>query len=165
MRNLKESLKKRPFSLDTFSLFFATGAFIGYVPPFPGTLGSLQGIILYYLTLKYGLSLKIPLLTLLFLLGVYTSQRVSRLSQKEDPDEVVIDEICGAYLSALGKGTLTELLLSFIIFRIIDIGKPYPLRRLEKVGGGLGIMLDDVAAGLLTNLFVSLLILFFGVLR
>ncbi len=91
-------------------------------------------------------------------MGIYSSKIASKLMQKEDPDEVIIDEIGGAYLACLGKEAFFELFLVFVIFRIIDILKPYPLKRVEKVPSGLGIMLDDLLAGLATNLIVSMII-------
>jgi len=154
MKNLKKNLNIHPFSKKGLSTFLATGAFIGFIPPFPGTLGALGGIILYYFTKGQGFYFQIFISLLVFLIGVYAASSYAKEKEDEDPDEVVIDEICGAYLSAIGKETLTELLLSFIIFRIIDIGKPFPLKKLEKIKGGWGIMLDDVVAGLLTNLVV-----------
>lgn len=155
MKNLKENLSIHPFSKKGLSTFLATGAFIGFIPPFPGTLGALEGIILYYFTSGLSFYFHIFISFFIFMIGVYVASYYVKEKGEEDPDEVVIDEICGAYLSAIGKGTLTELLLSFIIFRIIDIGKPFPLKKLEKVRGGWGIMLDDVVAGLLTNLVVT----------
>ncbi len=74
-------------------------------------------------------------------IGIYLSKIASEIAQKEDPDEVIIDEICGAYLSCLGKNTLFEIILAFIIFRIIDIRKPFFLKKIEKAPHGLGIML------------------------
>jgi len=155
MKNLKENLSIHPFSKRGLSTFLATGALIGFIPPFPGTLGALEGIILYYLTSGLSFHFQLLISLLIFLMGVYASSCYAKEKGEEDPDEVVIDEICGAYLSAIGKGALIELLLSFIIFRIIDIGKPFPLKKLERVRSGWGIMLDDVVGGLLTNLVVT----------
>lgn len=157
MKNLKGNSRIHPFNKKGISLFLATGAFIGYLPPFPGTLGTLEGILLYRLTVNFPLFYQTMLLCFISLLGIYTSKIASEVAQKEDPDEVIIDEICGAYLACLGKKTLFELLLVFVIFRVIDIGKPYPLKKIEKAPSGLGIMLDDLVAGLLTNLIVSLI--------
>jgi len=152
---LKENLSIHLFSKKGLSTFLATGALIGFIPPFPGTLGAFEGIILYYFTSGLSLYFHLLITLLIFLIGVYAASSYAKEKGEEDPDEVIIDEICGAYLSAIGKGTLTELLLSFIIFRIIDIGKPFPLKKLEKIKGGWGIMLDDVVAGFLTNLVVT----------
>jgi len=156
LMNLKESLKSPLFSLTNLYLFISTGGFVGFLPPFPGTLGALQGIILYYLTMNLSPILKLLIALILVVLGIISSGNISRTYQKKDPDEVIIDEIAGAYLASLGKTTLLELTLVFILFRIIDISKPFPLKRLEKLKGGLGIMMDDVVAGLLTNLLVIL---------
>lgn len=157
MRSLRESSKIRLFSVERISAFLATGGLVGYLPPFPGTLGALEGLLLYYLTKSFPFYYHLVIFFLLSFMGIYTSKVVAELTGREDPDEVIIDEVCGAYLASLGKETLLELLFVFIIFRIIDIGKPYPLRKIEKVPYGLGIMLDDLVAGLFTNLLVFLI--------
>lgn len=165
MRNLKESLKALLFRGKAFSLFLATGAFVGYLTPFPGTLGALQGILIYWLTMKFPFFYKLIILLLITFIGIYTSKIVAEHTQKEDPDEVIIDEIGGAYLASLGKESLLEIFLVFIIFRIIDITKPYPLKEIERAPSGFGIMLDDCVAGFITNLIVSLIVFGWGALK
>lgn len=156
--SLRGNLKGLPFSKKGLSSFVATGAFVGYIPPFPGTLGALEGILLYRFTLETAFYWKLLMASLLLILGVLSSGHFSQLTGKKDPDEVVIDEVAGAYISCLGKVTFWEFILAFIIFRIIDISKPYPLKRLERLRGGFGIMLDDVLAGIMTNLLVCLIL-------
>lgn len=155
---MKGNSRVPPFSREGVSLFLATGAFVGYLRPFPGTLGALQGILIYWLTMKFSLFYKLIILLFITFIGIYTSKIASELIQKKDPDEVIIDEISGAYLASLGKETFLEILFVFIIFRVIDITKPYPLKNIERAPTGLGIMLDDLVAGLITNLIVSLII-------
>lgn len=161
--NLKEKQKKFPFSLKNLSLFLSTGGFIGYLPPFPGTLGALEGVFLYRFFINYSFKWHLVMIFFLLIIGIITSQVASKVLQNEDPDQVVIDEIVGAYLACLGKTSFWELTLAFIFFRIIDITKPFPMRRLERLKGGFGIMADDVLAGIMTNLIVTLLYLGFGV--
>ncbi len=153
--SLRRNLKVLPLSKKGVTLFLATGALVGYIPPLPGTLGALEGVLLYRLTLEMALYGKLIITVLLIFLGILTSGYVSLFLGKSDPDEVIIDEVAGAYISCLGKVTLWEFILALIIFRIIDITKPYPLKRLERLKGGWGIMLDDVLAGIMTNLLVS----------
>ncbi len=159
--NLKKKLKTPLSNLEKVSLFISSGALIGFIPPFPGTLGALQGILLYWLLQDLSFFLHLIIVILFTLLGIYTSQMASFVLQKKDPDEVVIDEILGAYLASWGKSGFLELTLAFIFFRIIDIMKPFPLRRLERLPGGFGIMADDILAGLCTNLLVTLIIIWF----
>lgn len=155
--NLKKKQKIFQFSGRLFALPFATGFGIGFIPPFPGTLGALEGILLYLLTKNFTFINHLIILIAITLVGLISSHYASQSLKKEDPDEVVIDEIAGAYLACLGKGTFWELTLSFIFFRIIDINKPFPLRRVEKLKGGLGIMIDDLLAGAITNLLILIL--------
>lgn len=159
--SLKEKQRNFPFNLEKLSLFFSTGGFIGYLPPFPGTLGALEGILLYKLCINFSIKWHLLLLFMLIIIGILTSQVSSKILQNKDPDQVVIDEIAGAYLSCIGKSSFWELTLVFIFFRILDITKPFPLKRLERLKGGFGIMADDVLAGLLTNLIVTLIFLSF----
>jgi phosphatidylglycerophosphatase A len=158
--SLRRNLKKPLFKKDWFHLFFATGAFVGFIPPFPGTLGALEGVFLYQITLEMALYVKLLLSIFFILIGLLSSSYVSVLLNNKDPDEVVIDEVAGAYIACLGKTTILELVLVFILFRIIDITKPFPLKRLESLRGGWGIMLDDILAGIMTNLIVGLIIIF-----
>lgn len=157
MMNLKKRQKNLLFSGKGISLFLATGAFIGYLPPFPGTLGAIQGVILYYLVSGRSLIWHFIFLFLLTGLGIWSSQVASQAFQKKDPDQVVIDEIVGAYIACLGKSSFFDLILAFIFFRIIDITKPFPLRKLEGLRGGWGIMADDLLAGIMANLLVTLI--------
>ncbi len=154
---MNRSLKRTP--LERVSLLLASGLGIGFIPPMPGTLGSLEGIILAYFTKDLSFVIKLIIFFLITLLGIITADVVSKALQDEDPDEVVIDEIAGAYLSVFVVKSLLDLVLAFILFRIIDILKPPPLKRLERMKGGLGIMMDDLAAGLLTALILFLIII------
>ncbi|MFN3504765.1 MAG: phosphatidylglycerophosphatase A [Caldimicrobium sp.] len=163
--NLKKQQKTPPFNGKRISLFLATGGFIGYLPPFPGTLGAIQGVFLYYLMSAHSLTWHLFILLLLTGLGIGVSQIASEVLEKKDPDQVIIDEIVGAYLSCLGKSSFLELTLAFIFFRIIDITKPSPLRKLEHLKGGWGIMVDDLLAGLMTNVIVTLVMYLYLTLK
>lgn len=97
-----------------------------------------------------------------FILGVFTSNQVIHDTGKDDPSEVVIDELAGQWLALIGlPHSIGFATASFIIFRILDIAKPYPINQLEELPQGWGVMLDDIAAGLITfgliNLYIYLL--------
>lgn len=154
---MKEKSKKALSNLDQFYRLVSTGFYVGYIPPFPGTLGALQGILLYVCLIKFDFLFQGMVLLFVTVLGVIASDRLSKITGERDPDEVIIDEIAGAYLACLGKTSLLELTLVFVLFRIIDITKPFPIRKFESVRGGWGIMLDDLVAGLITNLVVIFL--------
>ncbi len=129
-----------------------TLAFIGYLPVAPGTFGSLAGLLFVWIA---GPSLAglIAVAFLCFVAGTVGSGVVERDLGLRDPGYIVIDEFVGYLVAVAGlPQTGTYLLAAFFLFRFFDILKPRPLRDVEEhVGGGLGIMLDDVLAGLITN--------------
>ncbi|HEU4341570.1 MAG TPA: phosphatidylglycerophosphatase A [Candidatus Binatia bacterium] len=135
-------------------LVVVTGAGAGYFPRFPGTVGTVAAIPLS-LGLNHLASFSSPL-ALLLLAGFITaaivlSTKASELLGNKDPGIIVIDEIAGFLVANfLATPKLIPLLLAFVIFRILDVAKVFPASRLEKLPGGGGIVLDDVAAGLYT---------------
>jgi len=132
-------------------LFIATGAGCGYFPKAPGTAGSAVGVLLYLLLAGLPPALYLAITLLLSLLGVYAARIAESHFNKKDPKEVVIDEIAGMLLALfMIPAEPFPLLAGFLLFRLLDIAKP-GLRRLEKMEGGWGIMLDDVAAGIMAN--------------
>ncbi|HKP37171.1 MAG TPA: phosphatidylglycerophosphatase A [Pyrinomonadaceae bacterium] len=175
--------RPRRSAKDYLALAIATCG-VGYLPLAPGTLGSLVGVGLY-LTIWAGfyqflseraLSSKLttlfvftPLMALMLLvtfvvtmLGIWAASRTEKLQQKKDPSIVVIDEVAGQMIALLSGPfwlpTWWAILSAFILFRAFDIWKPYPIRRLEALEGGLGIMGDDVLAGVYALIVNSLLI-------
>jgi len=121
---------------------------IGYVPGAPGSAASAAGLLLYWL-LYQGSGL-LPLLALAVVVpaAVWSGGAQERMSGRKDPPEVVADELAGQLLCLLGAPpTLLHLASGFIAFRLFDILKPVPLRRLEALAGGWGIVADDLLAG------------------
>jgi len=155
------------------ALLVATGFGLGYLPLAPGTWGSLAGVALAFLGTNYGplvapgaarASLAFLPNLLLFaatvVAGVVAAGRVARYLGHKDPQVVVIDEISGQLLVFAAPGlpplNWKYLLLGFILFRVFDIWKPFPVRQVESWAGGWGIMGDDWAAGLYAALGVWL---------
>lgn len=170
---------------DYLALAIATCG-VGYLPLAPGTWGSLVGIGLYLglqsLILPFMraftrvnsvvfispwslfLAAELALITSITLAGIWAASRTEKLSGRKDPSKVVIDEVAGQLIALLpivprldpGWMSIT---VAFLLFRLFDIVKPYPARRLEKLESGLGIMSDDVVAGAYaavgTSLFVA----------
>ena len=145
-------------------LFVATGFFIGRVPVAPGTLGSLIGLPACFLLsrLNFLQSLICILAFVLFAIGIASA--AEKIIKRKDPGQIVIDEIAGLMVALAGLPfNLTTVLAGFIIFRVFDILKPFPIRIIDKkVGGGSGIVLDDVLAGVYGNLVVRLGIYIIG---
>ena len=173
---------------DYFALAIATCG-VGYFPIAPGTLGSLVGVALFlalhrlvtnvlvpyalrhqlnYFTLQ-SIELAVMLIVILTVTlgGIWAGSRAESLFQKKDPGAVVIDEVSGQMIALLPVlvfvGGVWAIVSAFILFRAFDIWKPYPVRRLEALESGLGIMLDDVAAGLYAAVANTILIAVVGI--
>ncbi|HCS47159.1 MAG TPA: hypothetical protein DIW61_02430 [Candidatus Aminicenantes bacterium] len=133
---------------------------LGFFPVAPGTLASLV-IVLLYKYLIHGLAL--PYLLLIFLLllvlGVPAATAYSSELKRTDPRQVVVDEAAGQLLVLLSiSPDWTVLVIGFLLFRLFDIVKPFPIRKLEGLPGGWGIIADDVAAALMAKFFLHLFI-------
>jgi phosphatidylglycerophosphatase A len=146
---------------DWTALILATGLGIGFVPVMPGTFGSLLGLLLAWTigTTGWPVGYQIVLEVALFLAGIPICGRAARLFGRPDPGSVVYDEIAALPLVFLSvplafstSRAIPVAILGFIWFRIFDIAKPWPVHRLERIPGGLGIMIDDVAAAIYASL-------------
>ena len=177
-----EPRKRRGFT-DYLALAVATCG-VGYFPIAPGTLGSMVGVLLYLavwsllyrvlenlaargrLSLLYiftpQLAIMLLLIFIVSVVGIWAASRAEKVIQKKDPSIVVIDEVAGQMIALLSGPlwlpTWWSVLTAFILFRAFDIWKPYPIRRLEALESGLGIMADDLLAGVYALIVNSLLI-------
>ena len=134
------------------SEWLATCFKIGHLPIAPGTWGSLAAVISWWLWLQYLNPLVfIVLIITIFTIGVFATNIIIDHTAEKDPSRVVIDEVAGQWLGLLmlPDGTL-YIVGAFILFRFLDILKPWPIRKLEQFPKGWGVMLDDMLAGLLT---------------
>ncbi len=126
---------------------------VGWMKPGPGTWASIATVGLWRAFAPFAGEFQIPAAiaaaALVTAAGIPASTRVARESQQQDPGFVVIDEVAGQLIALIGAPLVWKTLLaSLILFRVFDIVKPPPLRRLERVPEGAGIMLDDLGAGL-----------------
>jgi len=122
----------------------------GLVPKAPGTAGALGAVPLYLLVARGGrLGVAAGALGVTAL-GIWAASVVSRDTGAKDPQIVVVDEVAGMLVTMLPMRTVSwrALALGFLLFRLMDVVKPWPIRRFEKLPGGWGIVMDDVAAGL-----------------
>jgi phosphatidylglycerophosphatase A len=145
-----------------FDRLIATGGHVGYFPIAPGTAGTFLAAALYWL-LRLDLPLAGGACILLFLLaGIPASSRMEA-HLGPDPPQVVVDEMVGFWIAmfALPRG-LALVAVGFLVFRIFDIFKPFPVRRAERLPGGWGIMTDDVISGIYTNLVLRLILVLRG---
>ena len=137
-------------------MFLATGCYIGNISFAPGTFGSVLGLPLCFFLSKIDFSIAV-LLTLIFILfAIWIANEAEKIFNAKDPGCIVIDEIAGIILTLFGLPfNIISVTAGFLVFRTLDIWKPYPIRLLEnKFSGGIGIVLDDVVAGILSNLIL-----------
>ena len=138
--------------------FLATGFFSGYSPYAPGTVGSAVALIIAF-ELNLDFQNAVVLIAITLAIGVKTSSRLEHVWGK-DSSKIVIDEFVGMWISLLGHD-LSEvwvLLTAFVVFRIFDIFKPLGINNLQKVPSGWGVMIDDVLAGIYTNIVLWIII-------
>ncbi|CAN5694867.1 MAG: phosphatidylglycerophosphatase A [Pyrinomonadaceae bacterium] len=169
---------------DYLALAIATCG-VGYLPIAPGTWGSLVGVGIYllwqFLTLRLiqliflpsslvrflswpiFIAVQLVLITLITLVGIWAASRTEELLGRKDPGKVVIDEVAGQLIALLPLVPRLDpgwlgILSAFLLFRLFDIVKPYPARRLEGLESGLGIMADDIVAGAYAAVATSVII-------
>ncbi len=138
--------------MNRFAVTLATWFGCGYFPWGPGTAGSLAAVLIAAaLHSWFGVGRSgLAVLVLVFVLpGIWASTRTARILNTEDPGLVVVDEVLGQWLTLLGASTLNwkTFLAGFLLFRLFDIWKPWPIRRLENLPEGTGIVVDDLGAG------------------
>lgn len=141
-------------SLSNFLIkAIASVFFIGYLPLVPGTFGSMVGVGLFYLLKCISWPGYFLFIFFLTALGMLVSGKAEKLLNKKDPGCVVIDEVMGMLIAlSFMPRDFKIVMLGFIIFRILDTLKPYPAGRLQNLGGSAGIMVDDLIAGIYTNI-------------
>jgi phosphatidylglycerophosphatase A len=134
---------------------------LGYFPVAPGTLTSILVILAYKFYLyKLSWPLYLLIIFLVFLVGVYSSSKFAADISKKDPRKIVIDEACGQLLVLFRMGDVWfPILASFILFRVFDIVKPYPIKKVETLPSGWGIMMDDLVAAVYAGVIVNLYLL------
>ena len=138
--------------------FLAFGLGSGLAPVAPGTAGSALGLLLFIPALYAPFPAQVVIIVLGFVLGVWVSDRVAKHMEVKDPCGIVWDEFVGMWITLLWLPSLFWLLPAFLLFRLFDIWKPWPVRVADKkLAGGLGIMLDDVFAGLYALAAVQIL--------
>ena len=151
---------------------------VGFIPLAPGTWGSAFGVCLYLLVRAFGFrptgervligdtnaalltSFLLLVIIVISLAGTWAATRTEAILGRKDPGIVVVDEVAGQLITFLfipWNSPAWMLVAGFVLFRVFDIWKPYPVRRLESLESGLGIMADDVLAGIYAATLMSLL--------
>jgi phosphatidylglycerophosphatase A len=166
----KEIIEKKSF-LDYFSIVLTTCGGIGFMPLAPGTFGSLVGVLVYLFFVQIESSfsaffalknlndaqltawihaLNLILFLLFCILSIWASGRATRLFQNKDPQKVVVDEVIGqliVFLFVPFDISWKLILAGFVLFRLFDIWKPYPIDSLQNLPAGIGVCADDILAG------------------
>ncbi|OGT31948.1 MAG: phosphatidylglycerophosphatase [Gammaproteobacteria bacterium RIFCSPHIGHO2_12_FULL_35_23] len=144
--------------------FLAFGFGSGAIPFAPGTMGTLVAIPIYLLIAQLSLPLYLLMVLILFVAGIWLCEIAARDTGVHDHPGIVWDEIVGFLITMIGvPPTFKWILLGFILFRLFDIWKPWPIRTIDrKVKGGLGIMLDDVLAAIFAFVIMQLIAILMG---
>jgi phosphatidylglycerophosphatase A len=141
------------------ALTLATAFGVGYIPIASGTFGSAAGLLLWAV-LPAAVTIQAVAIVLLFVAGSWAGSVAERHFGRTDPGEVVVDEVMGMLLTLFLTGVgWTGALVGFFLFRIFDIVKPFPARRLEHLSGGVGVMADDAMAAMYANIALRALLI------
>ncbi len=149
---LKDYLDMKKLLLNIAQLFG-----IGRIGFAPGTLGSITTCLLAYPILKLSFLYRFSIILILFIIGIIASSQAEEMLGEKDPSSVVIDEVVGQLITLcfILSPNFFQILFGFITFRVLDILKPYPIKNIEEMfNSGLGIMCDDVAAGIIGGLIL-----------
>ena len=152
--------------MTRFAVFLATAGYSGYFPIAPGTVGSALGLAVYGF-LRWSQTPLSPLTELvlivtLFAAGVWAATTAERYFGGIDPGPIVLDEVVGMLITlAFIPVGLGAAIVGFFLFRVFDVIKPFPARRLEALHGGLGVMADDAMAAIYANVALRLLMAVF----
>ena len=151
--------------IDFVALAIATCG-VGYLPLAPGTFGSLVGVGLFLLLARVNPLVIIGAILAVTFVGIWAGSRVEQVSGRKDPGKVVVVEVAGQMialfpLTLFARWSTVAVILSFILFRFFDIVKPYPANRLQDLDGGMGIMFDDLVAGVYGAVVVSIILRIF----
>lgn len=148
---------------DRAAVFLATGFTVGNIPFAPGTLGTLLGIPICFGLAGLGPAGSIAGAAAFVLLAIPIAGRAERVIGKKDAPGIVIDEAAGMAVAVAGLPlTPLNLAAGFAVFRALDVVKPFPARRIDRdMAGGCGVVLDDVVAGLYSNVCLRVISLFF----
>lgn len=140
---------------DSFTKIIATFFYVGYFPLIPGTAASLAGLALLVFAAKNA-NLYFWLLCIFLFLGFLTSGAAERILQKKDARQIVIDEIAGIWITFLFIPLDLKLaIIGFVVFRLMDTLKPYPASGIQAKKGSLGVMGDDIVAGIYANIILQ----------
>lgn len=142
-------------------LFIAQGAYSGMAPFAPGTAGTLVGVLLYFLIMGLSPMWYFAICLLIAGIGTWVAGDAEKQLGQTDAPSIVIDEIVGFFITMfMLPPSWGFIIAGFLLFRLFDIVKPWPLKRLQDLHGGVGIMLDDIGAGIYANIVLQTTLIF-----
>jgi len=147
--------------MSRLGVFVATCGYLGYVPIAPGTFGSAAGLVVFMAVQSTGsVTVELATIVILFAIGIWSGTVAEHHFGGVDPGPIVLDEVVGMLitLALLPPVTLTGAIVGFLVFRVLDVVKPWPSNGFEKLPGGLGVMADDGMAAVYGNLVMRGLI-------
>ena len=142
--------------LRRIGVFIATCAYVGYAPVAPGTFGSAIGLAVFYVVRhQRSTTVEVAVIVALAAVGLWSATEAEHHFGGIDPGPVVIDEVIGMLITlAFIPVNMAGAIVAFLIFRFLDVVKPWPARRLEQLPGGFGVVLDDIMAGVYGNVMM-----------
>ncbi len=142
-----------------FHQIVATTFGLGYIPLAPGTWGAIFALLISYYLITGNVWILTVSILIGFLMGSWSSTVIEKSSGKTDPSFIVIDEVVGMWISLIAVPlNWSYYFAAFLLFRLFDIWKPFPINRLQAVKDGWGVMLDDVLAGLYSLVLIQIII-------
>jgi phosphatidylglycerophosphatase A len=139
-----------------FHFWIATFLGVGKMPFAPGTWASLVAAPIFYPLIEYPVA-HAGILVAVYFLGVYACTQYAKNLGEVDPSSAVIDEVLGMGIAMLAiPKQWPFVVMALVLFRVFDIWKPYPIRRIEKLPGGWGIMTDDLVAGIYARVWIQI---------
>jgi phosphatidylglycerophosphatase A len=138
-------------------LFIATFGYVGYAPVAPGTFGSAAGLLVFFGVRATGsVAVELAAIVVLFAIGIWSGTEAEHHFGGLDPGPIVLDEVVGMLITlALLPVSLAGAIAGFFVFRVLDVVKPWPAGRFERLPGGLGVMADDGMAAIYGNLLMQ----------
>jgi phosphatidylglycerophosphatase A len=164
MTQIKSGSKSASSAVNYLALAIATCG-VGYLPLIPGTFGSLVGVAIFLLLGRTAVGLVVSIVVVT-IAGIWAGSRTEALAGRKDPGKIVVDEVAGQLIASLPlvffrQWSIAAVIVSFVLFRFFDIVKPYPANRLQELEGGLGVMCDDLVAGVYAAVLVTIFMRFF----
>lgn len=161
MEQTPNAAPNNPPQLSFLTKVVGSGFFTGYAPFATGTVGSVIGLAFFFIPNFNEPVILIPATVILFYFGGLAAEKMERV-YGQDPSVVTVDEVVGMWLSLwFIQPTIVNLTTAFIIFRVLDILKPYPAQTFDRKQGGWNIMIDDVIAAIYTNAIIQIAIRWF----